>query len=344
MTIRMTRRGVLGASLAAALPMPALAQAKPDRIVVNISGGAMTNLFRRTYFAEFEKRHGIRVVDTSPVDFGKLRAMVESGNVEWTVTELGGQDFVRAQQMNLLEPLDLSIIDLSRYPEAVRNTTHTFPSSVYSTVMAYRTDVFPNNTHPKGWAEFWDVRRFPGPRSLRNHPVDNLEFALLADGVKPDELYPLDIDRALASIDRIKDDLILWEAASQTPQLLKSKEAVYVATWDNVFEEDGFFVNFAPGIWDVAYFVMPKGAPNPELAMKLLHEMSKVENQARAAEITPVAGPSPTIMDHISPAIQAKMPTNPELRKTQAGSDRMWWAEHGDEAERRWSEYMLKNF
>ena len=64
----------------------------------------MTNLFRRTYHAEFEKRHGIRVVATSPVDFGKLRAMVESGNVEWTVTELGGQDYVRAHGWGLDRP------------------------------------------------------------------------------------------------------------------------------------------------------------------------------------------------------------------------------------------------
>ncbi len=104
MSLRLSRRHVLragaGLGVAGALPLPALAQGaappKPDRIVVNASGGSMANLLRRTYFAEFERRHGIRVVDTSPVDFGKLRAMVDSGNPEWTVTEMGGQDFVRA--------------------------------------------------------------------------------------------------------------------------------------------------------------------------------------------------------------------------------------------------------
>ena len=116
MTIDPRRRSLLlgsaGLALAApTLPTPALGQparAKPDRIVVNASGGAMANIFRRTYFAEFEKLHGIRVVDTSPVDFGKLRAMVESGNPEWTVTEIGGQDASRVKQMNLVEPLDAS--------------------------------------------------------------------------------------------------------------------------------------------------------------------------------------------------------------------------------------------
>src|SRR5690242_15204205 len=61
--------------------------AKPDQIVVNDSGGAMGTWMRKAYFDPFEKAYGIRVVETSPTDFGKLRAMVESGNVEWTVTE-----------------------------------------------------------------------------------------------------------------------------------------------------------------------------------------------------------------------------------------------------------------
>jgi putative spermidine/putrescine transport system substrate-binding protein len=122
---------------------------KPDRIVVNASGGAMNNIFRRSYFAAFERRHGIRVVDTSPVNFGKLRAMVESGNPEWTVTEIGGQDAMRAKELNLLEPLDLSVIDRSEYPETAKDS-HVLASSAYTTALGYRTDVFPNNSHPKG--------------------------------------------------------------------------------------------------------------------------------------------------------------------------------------------------
>ncbi len=147
--------GTAGLAVAApTLATPALAQparAKPDRIVVNASGGAMASIFRRTYFAEFEKLHGIRVVDTSPVDFGKLRAMVESGNPEWTVTEIGGQDAVRVKQMNLVEPLDAGIIDRSGYPAAAIDS-HVYVSSAYSTALGYRTDSFPNGSQPKGWA------------------------------------------------------------------------------------------------------------------------------------------------------------------------------------------------
>ena len=128
MTNSVSRRELLrgaGSLTIASMPLPAIAQgvspAKPDHIVVNASGGAMNNIFRRSYFAEFERRHGIRVVDTSPADFSKLRAMVTSGNPEWTVTELGGQDGLRAKELGLLEPIDTSIVEgKSRAADAPR--------------------------------------------------------------------------------------------------------------------------------------------------------------------------------------------------------------------------------
>lgn len=312
---------------------------EPTEIRIIESGGTSGESIEIAYGRPFTEVTGVKLVREQPPSLGKLKAMVKSGNVTADLMELSGPGVETARAQGLLDDLDWDLIDPEDMsPEA--RLPYAFGYQYFALFLASMPDAKPVNS----WQEFWDTERQPGRRAIPAYARYALPLALLADGVAPDELYPLDIDRALASIDRIKDDLILWEAASQTPQLLTSKEAVYVATWDNVFEEDGFFVNFAPGIWDVAYFVMPKGAPNPELAMKLLHEMSKVENQARAAEVAPIAGPSPTIMDHLDASIVAKMPTSPELRKTQASSDRMWWAEHGEEAERRWSEYTLKNF
>src|SRR5947209_20061554 len=107
--------------------------AKPKSIVVNDSGGAMGTWMRKAYFDPFEKTYGIRVVETSPVDFGKLRAMVESGNVEWTVTEIGGQDAIRAERLGLVERIDDTIVDRSKFPAEAR-APYVFASSVYSTV------------------------------------------------------------------------------------------------------------------------------------------------------------------------------------------------------------------
>ncbi|MCC7046359.1 MAG: hypothetical protein IT562_06575, partial [Alphaproteobacteria bacterium] len=84
---------VLAATAATAQTEPP----KPAQIVINDSGGAMQNAMRKAFYDEFEKRYGIKVVATSPVDLGKLQAMVKSGNVEWAVTEIGGQDAILAE-------------------------------------------------------------------------------------------------------------------------------------------------------------------------------------------------------------------------------------------------------
>ena len=105
---------------------------------------------RENYINDFEKLTGIKVVDTSPVDFGKLRAMVESGNVSRNITEIGGQDGFRVTQMGLAEPIDTKIIDRSKFL-AQAQMSHVFSPSAYSTIIAYRPDAFPNGA-PKSWA------------------------------------------------------------------------------------------------------------------------------------------------------------------------------------------------
>src|SRR5215472_8690087 len=148
-----TRRMVvswIGAAGAAGALEPAHAQtepAKPSQIVVNHSGGAMGTAMRKAFFTAYEKKYGIRVVETSPADFGKLRAMVDSGNVEWDVTEIGGQDAIRATKMNLVDKIDDKIVDRSKYPEKARSP-YVFASSVYTTIIGYRSDIFKGGTHP----------------------------------------------------------------------------------------------------------------------------------------------------------------------------------------------------
>ena len=192
----------------------------------------------------FEKKYGIKVVETSPVDFGKLRAMVDSGNVEWDLTEIGGQDAIRAGKLNLLDKVDPKVVDRSKYPPTAQNP-FVFASSVYTTIIGYRTDVFKGGTHPKSWADWWDVKKFPGARSMRNHPTDNLEFALIADGVPKDKLYPIDFDRAFKKLDQIKPHVTVWWSTGQQPaQLLLDKEVVLATGWNGRF-----------------YDIIKKGAP-----------------------------------------------------------------------------------
>lgn len=343
-------RGAGGLTIAA-MPIPSFAQGatppKPEQIVVNGSGGAMTSIMRRTYFAEFEKRYGIRVVDTSPADFGKLRAMVQSGNPEWTVTEISGQDGPRAKELNLLEPLDPSILVDAGYPESARDS-HLLLSSAYSTVLGYRTDTFPNNNHPKGWAEFWDVKRFPGARSLRNHPVDNLEFALLADGVPADQLYPLDLDRAFRKLDEIKPHIaVWWTTGAQPTQLLIDKEVVLSTGWNGRFYEIArrngpIAIEFAGGSLKTGTFGIPRGTKNAYWGQQLLRIMAEPQLQAVTATELSYAGMNPKSLDFVPKDVLPFLPNTPDNLKRQFWLNVDWWTENSAKAQERWSRWMLR--
>ena len=143
----------------------------------------------RTISTTSRRRPGIKIVDTSPVDFGKLRAMVESGNVIWNITEIGGQDGYRVTQMGAGRADRCQDRRPQQVPAAGADEPRVLAQLLLDGDLPIARTHF-RTARPKSWADFWDVKAFPGPRSLRNHPVDNLEAALMADGVAPDKLYP----------------------------------------------------------------------------------------------------------------------------------------------------------
>ncbi len=320
---------------------------KPARIVFNDSGGSMTSNLRRIYFDAFEKRTGIQVVQTSPVDFAKLRAMVEAGNVEWTVTEIGSQDSIRAVRMGLVEPLDPTIVDRSEFPPQARNP-NVFASSVYSTVLAYDTDEFKDDAHPKGWAEFWDVKRFPGPRSLRNHPVDNLEFALLAGGVPPGKLYPIDMDRAFAKLDAIKPHVsVWWTTGAQPAQLLLDKEVVLATGWNGRFfdlmqKKAPIGLEWTQAALKQGTFVIPKGAKDAYWGQQLLAMFTDPKSEAMYAEALAYPGLHKDSARYINPVVLPFMPTAPGNMEKQYWTNDEWWSDNGSKAIERWNGWLLK--
>jgi putative spermidine/putrescine transport system substrate-binding protein len=337
---------LIGLTIGSATLVHAL-ESKPGQIVVNTSGGQMGESMRKSYVELFTKQHGIQVVLTSPPDFGKLRAMVESGNVEWTVTELS-QDAFRALKMNLLMPIDDRIVDRSHYPLEARNR-YLLTTSVYSTVLGYRKDKFASGKEPRTWADFWDVKNFPGPRSLRNSPLATLEFALLADGVKAENLYPLDVDRAFRKLDQIRPYVtVWWSAGAQPPQLLVDGEVVMAAGWNGRFYKA--IQSGAPiGIsWEgasihEAYFGIPRGCPHPEWAQHFLAAMTDAKAQAVFANEFVSPGLNPESSKYTDAAVRPYLPTEPNNLAHEFWSNTEWWTENLEALTRRWNRWMLKN-
>jgi putative spermidine/putrescine transport system substrate-binding protein len=357
MTIHQGRRRAVGqllalsGSAAAGLPSLAFAQAappKPESIVVNAAGGAVNKALREAFFSEFEKRYGIRVIDTSPTDFGKLRAQVQSGNIEWSVMEINEADAERAVRMDLLEPLDLKVVNLAGHPKELQDHKHVVTRGIYSTVLGYRTDVFASRPRPRNWAEFWDVKKFPGPRSLRNSPVDNLEFALMADGVAPDKLYPLDVDRAFRKLAEIKPHVnVWWTTGAQSAQVLIDKECVLGTAWHGRFFtaiKDGapIAIDFNQGMIHRTPFGIPKGAKDAYWGQRFLALLTEPQLQAKYANLMSYPGLHKDAIKYTDPKMIPFLPTSEDNLAKQAWSNAGWWNDNADKIEERWNRFKLE--
>ncbi|MER8734411.1 extracellular solute-binding protein [Mesorhizobium sp. M1227] len=176
-------------------PTPAASE-PAKKYIAGDSGGASHDAAVEAFSKPFTERTGIQVEYISPTSFGKLRAMVESGNVPVSLWDLNGRTYEQAVSLGLLEKLNWDQINpLPMFPEMRRE--YGFGMSYFSTGMAWKKGTVPIET----WEDFWNVNKFPGKRCLADRPDYVLPIALLADGVPLNKVYPLDVDRAFRSLD-----------------------------------------------------------------------------------------------------------------------------------------------
>jgi len=225
--------GLAGAAAAGAVAAPYISRrglAATKELVFCSWGGSYQKILRKAILDPFEQETGIKVTDTSAPIVAQVKAQVDSKNVEWDVIEGGTRWYPVLLKQNLIQPLGLTEGDTKGIlPGAV--LSHGAAPLMVSFVLAYNTDHF-KDSHPSGWADFWDVEKFPGPRSLGADVTYNLEFALLADGVPADKLYPIDTDRAFAKLQKIREQIkVWWKQGDQPTQLLSTGEVVMSSAW-----------------------------------------------------------------------------------------------------------------
>lgn len=255
-------------------------------------GGAYEDAQRSAWLDEFTEETGIEVT-TDAYDFAKLQAMVESGDVYWDAVDVSADAGLEGTS-ELLEPIDCSVVSTCDTPASgLINSDWRVATSTSGMLVGYNTDAV--DGEPATWADFFDTETFPGKRGMPPWASGGaLEAALLADGVAPDEIYPLDVDRALAKLDTIKNDIIWWESATQSTELLASGETAFSLTFAarvySVAVEEQEPV--AP-VWDSLiaignYVAVPKGTENKDAAMQFAAFITEKENNAKISEYYPV--------------------------------------------------------
>lgn len=146
--------------------------------------------------------------DSIPDAWPVIKAQGATGKPIWDVVDTPTSNCLRGGREGLLEKLDFSKLpNAAAIPEQYR-TPYSVAYEFYSTVIGYNKKTL--KKVPQSWADFWNVKVFPGTRALRNDPQTVLEAALLAGGVPRDKLYPLDVDRAFKKLQQIKPDITVW--------------------------------------------------------------------------------------------------------------------------------------
>ena len=223
-------------------------QAIATELVVVSWGGAYTASQQNAYHAPYMKKNpSIKIIndDSAGSAVAKIRAMNQAGNVTWDLVDAVASDTMMLCDEGLIEVIDHDR-DLAPAPDGTPASKDFgdfiisecfIPQIVYSTTFGYRKDLV--SRPMSSICDIFDLKSFPGKRSLEKKPINNVEWALICDGVAPAKVYDVlgtsaGVDRALAKLDTIKSRVVWWTAGAQTPQLLADGEVVADAEWHSM--------------------------------------------------------------------------------------------------------------
>lgn len=326
------------------IALPAAAQDKLGPVTFVSWGGTTQAAQMKAWAKPFTAKTGIAVIPDGPTNYGKLKAMVQSGNVVWDVVDVEAEFALRAAKEGLLEPLNYNIINKKPLDERFVSS-HGVGSFFFSFVLAWNTNQYPNGG-PENWQDFFNVEKYPGERMVYKYPTAGvLEMALIADGVAPDELYPLDVDRALAKLATIRDHLSFWGSGAESQQALASGSVAMCFCWNGrVYEllQMGAPVDYTwnSNLTYADFLVVPKGTDHKKAAMKFIAYAVSAKGQADFANrsaYSPINTKSEKMIDSkLLPHLPIAHP------KKQISMRIDYWAKHGEQIAEKWNDFIVQ--
>ncbi|OKO71457.1 ABC transporter substrate-binding protein [Bradyrhizobium sp. NAS96.2] len=318
--------------------------AADNNLIVVSWGGEYQRFTEEAYVKPFEKETGIRVTLVNTPDLAKVKAQVTTNNVEWDVFDAPGPMALAGSKNGYWEPLDPALFKGNELIAPMRPDA--VPAWGSTGCICWDDKKFPDGNHPETFAQYFDFEKFPGPRTLRFRASETLEIALVADGVPPDRLYPLDVDRAFRSLARIKPHVSNWvEPTPQTASLLVSGQVNFTYTYATLaFQtqktKETVRPSFKQNTFLYGYFTVLKNAPNKANAMKYLQFVLRPDRQAAFANADPGMTPSNRAAAQFLTPDARKWQPNPDNKLNISINDE-WWADHFEELTVRFKEWVL---
>ena len=353
----------------ASFTMSATAALAEDMTIVSW-GGAYTASQQAAYHDPYSAMTGVNIINdaSSGEAVAKLRAMSEAGNITWDVVDVVAADALRLCDEGLALEIDPDT-QLADAPDGTKAKDDFgdlmvnecfIPQIVYSTTFGYRKDLV-GSTAPTSVCSVFDTAAYPGKRSLEKRPINNMEWALMCDGVAKADVYDvLATDegqaRAFAKLDTIKGDVIWWSAGADTPQLLADGEVIMGSTYNGrlfaLIEEQGQNVGM---LWDGQVFdldgwIIPAGLSDERKARALDYvyfatDTQRLADQAKYISYGPARKSSaPLVSTHATLGIDMAphMPTDPDNAKNTLLYNYSFWADYRDDIDAKFQAWLAK--
>lgn len=335
-------------AMSLALAVLAVSSASARDLTVVSAGGVFQDAQRAVYFQPFSASSATPLNEDSwDGGIGILRAKVRAGEANnWDIVEVEADELAVGCEEGLFEKIK---------PEAVGGAGRYFPgmlsecgvpANIFSLVAAYDADKL--KVGPQNWADFWDLKKFPGKRAMRSGPKMNLEFALLADGVPLNKVYdvlktPAGVDRAFAKLDQLKPSIVWWTAGNQPMQLLGSGEVVMTTSYNgripgaNASDKRNFKVVWNGAMLNQDSWVILRGSKQSASALKLMEFMGRPEVQAKwPAKLNYGVGVIKA-QEMVPADIAAQLPTSPDNLKQALRLRADYWLDNGDKLQARFA-------
>lgn len=325
---------------------PIAAHGDSGQLTVVGAGGVLQDAERQAFFQPFAKATGLKLVEDSySGQVAKVRAMVSSGSVSWDVMQVEQNTMLSGCAEGLFETLDWSKIGNRNdfIPEAYSECG--VGAFVWSMVPSYDRNKIAEG--PRSWADFWDLKKWPGKRGFRQTAKMTLEIALLADGVAPADVYsvlktPEGQDRAFKKLDQIKPAILWWTSGAESLERLASGDVVMTATFNGRISAANAAGSKFALLWDgqvygIDYWGIVKGSPNRENAEKFIAFASSKQAQAEFPKYITYGVTNIEAIGAIPPQLARELPTTSENLKQAVGLNTEFWADNGEALEARFA-------
>ena len=301
-------------------------------------GGSSQAAQRQVYYQPFTAQTRLPVLEDSwSGGLGILRTRVQAGNPTWDVVQVESDELQIGCDEGLYERIDWAAMGGREafMREAVSDCG--VGSVVWSVDLAY--DGSRLREGPANWADFWNLQRFPGQRTLRRGPKYTLEIALMSDGVPAADVYrllrtPAGVDRAFRRLDQIRSNIVWWTAGAQPGQLLASGEVAMAAAYTSRMfaarrdDNRDFRVVWNGSIFAVDHWVILRGSPNRDTAMRFIQFATRPENQSRFPTLAFQGATNLQAARRPDPAVAASLPTHPDNLAVAVPLDVEFWVDN----------------